>query len=241
MKIKLFGLAILAAGLSGMASAAVINGASAFASLNLSEISLTALSSSVTASVLQFTDPTAYANALGPVASSAQYGFGNSSAGAATSSSSSEALALGNVLTAFAQTKNGSAFANEQETLTFTLTIPYALLSSSNGNNSWKQTGNSVATVGAYGNVAKNQSGSLFAEVTSQTGGVHSVADGSSLEFLLNNQGRSATTYTFDLGASAQAFYSGTPAPVPEVPASLMLSLGLLPLASRRGRKILGL
>lgn len=57
MKIKLFGLAILAAGLSGMASAAVINGASAFASLNLSEISLTALSSSVTASVLQFTDP----------------------------------------------------------------------------------------------------------------------------------------------------------------------------------------
>jgi len=248
MKFKLLGLALCAAGLSGAVSASVFEGSSAYASINLASSTLDFLNSGVSVSAFSYSGPqsTASAQTNGGASISS---VGTISAQANTTYAIGAASANAGNLIASAMATNGTGNAQASETLSFTvsgngavvLSIPYTLSVSATSSNAalWY----SNASVGGSG-ITHNQS-QLFSaawdSLSSTNGGVQAAQVGDSLDFLVRNTGQNIA-YSFSLGETATAAYTGDPAPVPEVPAPLMLSLGLIvPLVSRRSRKFLGL
>jgi len=251
MKFKLLGLALCAAGLSGAASASVFDGSSAYAAINLASSTLDFLNSGVSVSAFSYSGPqsTASAQTNGGASISS---VGTNSAQANTTYAISSASVNGGSLIASTTVTNGSGSASAAETLSFTvsgkgavvLSIPYTLSASA--------TSTDVALW--YGNASSAMQGSgmtrdgsrLFTTSwdslsSSTSGSVQASQVGDTLDFLVKNTGQN-TAYSFTLGENVHAGYTGDPAPVPEVPAPLMLSLGLIvPLVSRRSRKFLGL
>jgi hypothetical protein len=255
MKNTLLGLGLLATGLSSLAGATVFNGAASSVTLDLADASFTSLTGSLASSDFQFTAPsaTSFSESFGATPGSVD--DVNNSAGVNASSLSTyargSASTAGNELSVSAQATDGQSSEGAAEIFSFTLTgagqtllqVPYALLSSATSSNPALSFGNSSNSVSGSGTV--NSAHSLFSldwnALSAQTsGGVTVSNDADALDFLLSNAGP-ASSYAFNFSTTAQAWYSGDPAPVPEVPAPMMLALGFIPLLSRRSRKFLGL
>ena len=254
MKLKHVCLAVLATAMSGAASAAV-NYAEGFSWVDLADMTFTPYTGGpVTETTNSFTGQSVSDQAqddLGPLVSvSGLYSAtaDTSPSDAYATSSVSLAPTTLNNLSAFASATNGQATAMAGETLHFTLTgtgtvmlsIPYTLSAVTDSTNIVYWSGTSSADGGGIWSSGAHH-GSVSDGVVASTGGDTNVSTSDYLNFLFPNKGHTPVAYTLNLTATAMADFSGpnpTLTPTPELPAPVLLSLGLMGLLfKRRARK----
>jgi hypothetical protein len=255
MKFKHVCLAVLATAMSGAASATV-NYAEGFSWVDLADMTFTPYTGGpVTETTNSFTGQSVSDQAqddLGPLVSvSGLYSAtaDTSPSDAYATSSVSLAPTTLNNLSAFASATNGQATAMAGETLHFTLTgtgtvmlsIPYTLSAVTDSTNTVYWSGTSSADGGGIWSSGSHH-GAVSDGVVASTGGDTNVSTSDYLNFLFPNKGNTPIAYTLNMTATAMADFSGkdsSTTPLPEAPAPILLSIGLMvPLLSRRVRKM---